>query len=326
MKKIFIFFMAIIFAGSSVIHAQTIYANTSSTVFYTNATVSVKTGQPIIYLDDVNIPSSVMGGIDSLDVTGITLAFGKNGRQIPLWVDFYYSQVNSNATTQSDLCNFPPVHFDSLYAYGRGMFGNLYKTFGDSVHTVFRVKTTKDALKKGYNTFFTGMSFSIASDITSYTHGPLFTTGGTAQNSNSPLTWYYDGVKGGKVNKVTGQPGAFYLVLWGKPTGSNMLPVPLVTGISNAANGNVKTTGAQCNIYPNPATTSAALQLQLAKASKVSVQVFSSAGILVNTSDKGLLPQGTSMITLNLSKLAQGIYHVKIIAGETIINKIISKL
>lgn len=318
--------MAIIFAGPSVIHAQTIYANTSSTVFYTNATVSVKTGQPIIYLDDVNIPSSLMGGIDSLDVTGITLAFGKNGRQIPLWVDFYYSQVNPNATTLNDICNFPPVHFDSLYAYGRGMFGNLYKTFGDSVHTVFRVKTTKDALKKGYNTFFTGMSFSIASNVTSYTHGPLFTTGGTAQNSNSPLTWYYDGVKGGKVNNVNGGPGAFYLVLWGKPTGTNMQPVPLVTGISNAANSNVKTTGVQCSIYPNPVTTSAALQLQLTKASKVSVQVFSSAGILVQTTDKGLLPQGTSLITLNLSNLTKGIYHVKIIAGENVINKTISKL
>lgn len=318
--------MAIIFAGSSAIHAQTIYANTSSTVFYTNATVSTKTGQPVIYLDDVNIPSSVMGGIDSLDVTGITLAFGKNGRQIPLWVDFYYSEVNANSTTLSDICNFPPVHFDSLYAYGRGMFGNLYKTFGDSVHTIFRVKTTKDALKKGYNTFFTGMSFSITSDITSYTHGPLFTTGGTGQNSNSPLTWYYDGVKGGKVNKVNGQPGAFYLVLWGKPTGINMQPVPLVTGISNASTANVKTTGIQCNIFPNPVTDNATLQLQLAKASTVSIQVFSSAGVLVKTIENGFMQQGTLFIALNLSKLPKGVYHVKIVAGETIFTRTISKL
>jgi len=318
--------MAFIIACTSAINAQTIYSNTSSSLFYTNATVSTTTGLPVIYLDDVNIPTSFMGTTDSLDITGITFGFGKNGQQIPLWVDFYYTQVNPNATGKNDLCNFPPVHFDSLFAYGRGMFGNLFKTFGDSVHTIFRVKTTKDALKKGYNTFFTGMSFSIASNTILYTHGPLYTIGGSAQNTNSPLTWYYDGAKGGKVNKVNGQAGAAYLVLWGKPTGTNMQPVPLVTDISNAAVSAPNANTVQCSIYPNPVANNANLQLQLAKPAKVIVQVFSSTGILVQTIEKGLLHQGTSVIALNLSKLAQGIYNVKIFAGETIIIKTFSKI
>lgn len=306
--------------------AQTIYSNTSASLFYNPATVNATTGTPIIYLDDVNIPTALMGTTDSLDVTGITFAFGKYGRQIPLWVNFYYSQVNASATNLNRLCTYPPKPIDSLNAYGRGVFGNLFKTYGDSVHTLFRVKTVKDVLVRGYNTFFAGMSFSIASDslVGGYTHGPLYTIGGTAQSSNTALTWYYDGKKGGKVNKVNGQPGAFYLVVWGKPTGSAMQPVPVM--VSNqtqaiAANANA----VKWSVYPNPVNSNSQLQLQLPAATKVQVEIYAANGNLVSRINKGILPAGNNHLALNMGNAASGVYLIKMMVGNTLYTKTIYK-
>lgn len=315
MKKIFYFIFIVLLSILNVSHAQTVYSNTSSSLFYSSAQVSATTGLPIVYLDDVNIPSSVMGTTDSIDITAITFGFAKYGSQIPLWVDFYYSTVNGQATGLKDICTVPPVHFDSLFAYGRGVFGNLFKTFGDTVSTgnkLFRVKTVKNAIKKNYNSFFLGMSFSINSDPLLYTHGPLYTSGGTAANHSS--TWYYDGVNGGKINKVNGIPGAFYLVVWGKPAGSAAAAMPLVA--SNATKSKKAVNITKWNVYPNPVNSNSCITVQIASATKIKVELYASTGQLVKVIDNGMVASGTFVIPLQLNSLAHGIYIMKLHAGN----------
>lgn len=316
MKKLYSIPAVLFIMSMHSLIAQPIYSNTSSTLFYSPAYISPNTGKPVIYLDDVNIPSSLMGATDSLDVTGITFAFGKYGRQIPLWVDFYYSSVNPSATNLNNICLFPPVHFDSLFAYGRGMFGNLFKTYGDSAHTLFRVKTTKDVLKKKYNTFFVGMSFSINSDsVMGYVHGPLYTTNGTVQKANNAATWYYDGAKGGSIKKINGQPGAFYLVIWGKPAGSAMQPVPVPVVNEQPA--------LKWNIYPNPVGSNTQIQMQLSESKKIRVEVFSQTGLPELAVDKHVLPAGENSFSLNLAALPKGVHLLRLYVGDKLYTKII---
>lgn len=304
--------------GMNHLGAQSIYSNTSSALFYSPAYISAGTGLPVIYLDDVNIPSSVMGTTDSLDVTGITFGFGKYGRQIPLWVDFYYTRVDPAATSLNNICLVPPVHFDSLFAYGRGMFGNLFKTYGDSVHTLFTVKTTKDVLKKKYNTFFVGISFSISSDsILGYTHGPLYTTNGTSQKANNASAWSYDGARTTRFNNVNGQPAAFYLVVWGKPRGSAMQPVPLF------ATKPMELEELKLSVYPNPVSANTQLQFILKENAKVRIEVYSQTGTREFATDKNILPAGNNNIPLNLSALPKGVHMLKLYAADKVYNKLI---
>ena len=312
--------------AQGLINAQTVYSNTSDILFYTAAKNSAATGKPVIYLDDVNIPSTIMGTADSFDVTGITFGFGRYGRQTPLWVDFYYSGVNPASSGLNDICNFPPVHFDSLNAFDRGVFGNLFKSFGDSVNTLFRVYTKKDVLKTGYNSFFAGMSFSIPSDIFgSYSHGPLYTTNGTAQiqKTNSPSTWYFDGVTGLRKAKINGGPGALYLVVWGKPAGSNMQPIAFSKNISDVAGSN--NSALKWSIYPNPVNSNTRLQLTLIKDMKIRVEIFDATGRIEKILDKGIQLTGTVNIDMNVAGLSSGVHIVKLIAGDKVYTKAIYK-
>ena len=203
------------------------------------------------------------------------------------------------------------------------MFGNLFKTYGDSVHTLFRVKTTKDILMPGYSTFFAGMSFSITSDsLAGYAHGPLFTNAGTAQQINNKSVWYYDGQKGGNVIKVNGQPAAFYVVVWGKPAGSAMQPVPFVTSSHFQANEQGKDE-LQWSIYPNHVSSNTKLQLTLAKPQKVKIEIYTQSGLREQTVDKHILPAGQNTISLNLSALQPGVHMLKLYAGDQVYHSII---
>lgn len=318
MKKVYSILVVLTMMGMNHLVAQSIYSNTSSALFYSPAYISAGTGLPVIYLDDVNIPSSVMGATDSLDVTGITYGFGKYGRQIPLWVDFYYTQVDPAATSLNNICLVPPVHFDSLFAYGRAVFGNLYKTFGDSVHTLFTVKTTKDILKKKYNTFFVGISFSISSDsMMGYTHGPLYTTNGTSQKANNASAWNYDGARTTRLNKVNGQPAAFYLIVWGRPKGSAMQPVPLF------ATQPIEREELKLNVYPNPVSANTQLQFTLKENAKVRIEVYSPTGLREFANDKNMLLAGNNNIRLNLSALSKGVHMLKLYAAGKVYTKLI---
>lgn len=324
MQKTIYLFICLVLGNAGIIIAQPVYVNTSASLFYSPAQLSMETGMPVIYLDDVNVPSALMGNTDSLDVTGITFGFGKYGRQIPLWVDFYYTAVNPEATSLNNICAFPPVHFDSLFAYGRGVFGNLFKSYGDSVHTMFRVKATKDVLKKQYHTFFIGMSFSINSDCTmGYTHGPLYTINGTAQKTNNAATWVYDGAKGGKISKVNGLPGAFYLVVWGRPAGSSMQPVPLASGSNLQPTGTKRDEDLQWTVFPNPVGSTTQLQISLPVSSTVAIDICSQTGLPEFSLKKQTLPAGKNTLQLNLSTLPRGVHMLKMTAGYKVYYKTI---
>lgn len=71
-------------------------------------------------------------------------------------------------------------------------------------------------------------------------------------------------------------------------------------------------------IYPNPVVTDSWLQLQLAETSKVSVQLVTANGSILQSVDKGLLQPGTYSVPLNLNNAAKGTYFARLIVnGKT---------
>ena len=71
-------------------------------------------------------------------------------------------------------------------------------------------------------------------------------------------------------------------------------------------------------IYPNPVVTDSWLQLQLAEKSKVSIQLVTANGSILQSVDKGLLQPGTYSVPLNLNNAAKGTYFARLIVnGKT---------
>jgi len=74
-------------------------------------------------------------------------------------------------------------------------------------------------------------------------------------------------------------------------------------------------------IFPNPAGDRCHIILDLAQPQPVRMQVYDARGNLVVDLDKGLMPEGSNSMLLDTEGLAQGIYYIKMQAGETILNK-----
>lgn len=76
------------------------------------------------------------------------------------------------------------------------------------------------------------------------------------------------------------------------------------------------------NLYPNPTTGDAILNLQLAQAGKVSVKVYDISGQAVINSFDGWMNSGANEVDINgYSHLSYGVYIVSIVAGESVIQK-----
>jgi len=83
----------------------------------------------------------------------------------------------------------------------------------------------------------------------------------------------------------------------------------------------ISTVGA-VNLFPNPTTGNATLLMQLEQDCKVTVRVVDITGKTVLSPFEGLMNSGDNEVTIQgYSHLAQGVYIVNIVAGETVVQK-----
>ncbi len=78
-------------------------------------------------------------------------------------------------------------------------------------------------------------------------------------------------------------------------------------------------------IYPNPISEYAQVELNLASAGDVHIQVLSLTGKVVHN-ERLASPTGKSVHTLNLNQLSSGVYLVRITAGDKTLNRKITKM
>jgi hypothetical protein len=78
------------------------------------------------------------------------------------------------------------------------------------------------------------------------------------------------------------------------------------------------------SVYPNPANTSANVELNLLSNDNVTVEMFDMTGKLISSENKGQLAAGQHIMPLNTANLSNGIYFVKITAGTSVVTTKVS--
>ena len=78
-------------------------------------------------------------------------------------------------------------------------------------------------------------------------------------------------------------------------------------------------------VFGNPVTTNSWVQLQLAKTSRVALQVIAIDGKIIKTINKGNIAQGTYSIPLSLDNAASGMYILRLIVDDQVYTKKITK-
>jgi hypothetical protein len=78
-------------------------------------------------------------------------------------------------------------------------------------------------------------------------------------------------------------------------------------------------------IFGNPVTSNSWIQLQVAKTSNITFQVYTIDGKLVKTINKGTVSEGTYSVPLNLGNAPSGIYIVKLVSDNQIFSKKVVK-
>lgn len=79
----------------------------------------------------------------------------------------------------------------------------------------------------------------------------------------------------------------------------------------------IATTGAGMQVFPNPANSAVHINFGMTENAEVVVNIYNALGALVSSENKGQFSEGDQVISLNTEMLANGIYTVELVAGES---------
>jgi len=185
---------------------------------------------PIIVFDDVLIPSTLVQGTDSVSITKLKFGIARFANAPAVTINFYYTILDDTATMIDNVIKLPPVLLGSveLPANGANDIATLF-TLGDSVNSLFKVKTDTGNVFDGYQTIFIGVSFS-NNDDPNQPNAWLLTDAGAPESDNMNVMWFYDADDPApRYAQSFGPPpnpsATFYLEVFGKGLGT--LPVTL---------------------------------------------------------------------------------------------------
>ncbi len=78
---------------------------------------------------------------------------------------------------------------------------------------------------------------------------------------------------------------------------------------------------AKLTLFPNPAENTVNLKFDLRQSSKVRIQIIDIQGKIVRSVDRGVLPEGTQQLSLDVSALENGSYVMRMNAGQLSVTK-----
>ncbi|MCW3083574.1 MAG: hypothetical protein JWP12_940 [Bacteroidetes bacterium] len=155
---------------------------------------------------------------------------------------------------------------------------------------------------------------------------PVFTKQNDTLVCSTPASgyqWYVDGVA------ITGATSNTYIYT---ANGNYYVRVYNAQGCSTASTSlgifdigiDEISASASLSVYPNPATDDVTLEINLAKASDVKINLMSIAGQLIYTDELSQF-MGTYKKQLNLKEQAKGIYYLQVITNDGVLNKKVVK-
>ncbi len=84
------------------------------------------------------------------------------------------------------------------------------------------------------------------------------------------------------------------------------------TGINDVAADNTN-----MQLFPNPANTTANVSFELASKEEVTLNIYNTLGELVSSENKGELAPGKQVVSFNTENLANGMYMVELVTGDS---------
>jgi hypothetical protein len=154
MKKILlsVFIFSLVFPGF--IKAQQLYSNIGNVVGYL-AGDALASNQ--LLFDDVEIPDALVGSEDSISITRVDIGIDRFSAETDTFT-LYYSPLNpggSGNDTASSWLFIPPTAVATLVVPDTAATNSTSViSFGDSVHTLFKVAVPATEILPGYKTFF----------------------------------------------------------------------------------------------------------------------------------------------------------------------------
>lgn len=376
--------------------SQQLYSNTALTSYIDAATTFAFAGSnKAIVADDIEIPNSLLGTNDSVNITKVKFGIYRPANAPAATFTLCYSPLNPSGTganTDTSWYTVPPTEFGTVSLTANGSSAKIVIiSFGDSVNTLIGFKLPTTEILTGSKAFFLGIKFSTAAGTNAW----IISNPTTAQNINRLWIYNPDIPKRFSVGFGGTNPpyGAMYVQVFGKLTtvlpvnylsfdgaiqnnhanlkwstanesnnkgfdversidGQHFSAIGFVAGHGSSANVNnysyndnskllssniyyrLKQTDldgkytysktihlTQENkfgwiVYPNPAVTDTWLTLNLPNNAKVTVQVASANGKILQAVDKGTLTPGTYSLPLSLNNVAHGTYFVKLIVDN----------
>ena len=188
------------------------------------------------------------------------------------------------------------------------------------------VASTAATTAQGYSSSYPGrVKFYLADDYADdgcVTITDWATSNGISPNasfSNSVINMADYGGSGSSMQKTIVLGGSshtvFFNVNGAVTTGALQTAINNALAASGVANNNDIVLS--LNVFPTPATTNTKINYTLAKTSNVSIDLVNILGDKVNTISDGMQSPGKHEYRINTESLSEGVYFVKINAGET---------
>ena len=212
MKKVILLLISILLVNSS-LFSQVLYSSTAYTSRFNPGLGSH--GTPIVAYDDVNIPSAIADGSDSISITKVNIGIRRVPDAPATNVNIYYTTFKNDST--GDNASHVFLGKISLPVNGSSLVTSVI-SLGDSATALFKVKAEKNGIGKGYQKFLIGASF----DNPSPGNGIVLTK---EQNNNTDSIWI-DNTDNDKMMYATSfnshKPACYYLEVFGSAGNKQM--------------------------------------------------------------------------------------------------------
>jgi hypothetical protein len=206
-----------------------------------------------------------------------------------------------------DELTLPPMDFTG-YSAASLTFDRSHKRYSSSYSDNFKVLITSNC-GANWNTAL-NLSGAALANVSGYTGNvewvPATSSDWVAQNIN--LNAYLN--NSNVIIKLQGNSG------YGNQLYLDNVNVNLVTGT-----GDIVTIPVHFELYPNPASATTTLTLQLNKQSDVTVDVVNAFGQVVQSTFNPALSAAEHTFTINTENLSRGVYHVNIISAEGVTSR-----
>lgn len=205
-KNLFLSFVLSLLVNG--LFAQALYSNTTYVSRFNPGVGSL--GTPVVAYDDVQIPE--IAGSDSISITKINVGIRRAPNAPATKVNLYYSIFEKDSTGSYTIAKSAQVFLGtvSLPVNGNSLVTKII-TFGDSVSTLFKVKSEIGMAKQHGQKFLIGASF----DNPSPANGIILTKDVT-ENANSIWIDNIDNNKTAYVSSFNGNiPATYYLEVFG---------------------------------------------------------------------------------------------------------------